>query len=73
MALVPVLNKVDPSIAPPIDKAFKNLVTLLDAQKDPKALGGYARYNDVSKADIKKLSDALLAVQEPLSQVGAAG
>lgn len=71
VALIPVLNKIDPSIAPPIDKAFKKLVALLDAQKDPKALGGYTRYNDVSKADIKKLSDALLAVQEPLSQVSA--
>lgn len=58
VALVPVLNKLDPSIAPPIDKAFKKLVALLDAHKD-------------SKADIKKLSDALLAVQEPLSQVSA--
>lgn len=71
VALVPVLNKLDPSIAPPIDKAFKKLVALLDAHKDSKALGGYTRYNDVSKADIKKLSDALLAVQEPLSQVSA--
>lgn len=71
VALVPALNKIDPTIAPPIDKAFKALVALLTAQQNPKALGGYNLFSSLSSAQIKSLSDALLAVQEPLSQLSA--
>lgn len=70
-ALVPALDEIDPTLSGPISERFKTLIELLDAQQDPKALGGYTLYTDLSKADVKKLSDALLAVQEPLSQVSA--
>ena len=70
-ALVPALDRIDPAVAAPISAQFKALIALLDAEQDAQALGGYTLYTDLSKAQIKKLSDALLAVQEPLSQVSA--
>lgn len=70
-ALVPALDEIDPTLSGPISEHFRTLIDLLDAQQDEKALGGYTLYTDLSKADVKKLSNALLAVQEPLSQVSA--
>jgi iron uptake system component EfeO len=70
-ALAPALDKIDPVLSKPISDRFKTLITLLDGHRDDKALGGYTLYTDLSKGEVKKLSDALLAVQEPLSQVSA--
>jgi iron uptake system component EfeO len=70
-ALTPALDKIDPQLAPPISARFAALNTLLESHRDAAALGGYALYTDLSKAEVKALADALLAVQEPLSQVSA--
>ncbi|MEJ7649385.1 MAG: iron uptake system protein EfeO [Nakamurella sp.] len=70
-ALQPALDEIDPSIADPIAAKFTALITLLDTHQDAAALGGYTLYGDLTKDEIKKLAAALLAVQEPLSQISA--
>lgn len=70
-ALEPALKTIDPQLPAPITAAFAALNKQLDKHADSKALGGYQPYDKLTKADIKQLSDALLAVQEPLSQVSA--
>ena len=69
--LTPALDAIDPTLAAPISAKFKALNDLLDQLRDPSALGGVKLYPQVSKAQIKQLSDALLAVQEPLSKISA--
>ncbi|GGM15088.1 iron uptake system protein EfeO [Nakamurella endophytica] len=67
--LEPALNRIDPTLVPQITQRFQALTTVLDTYRDPKALGGWTPYQDLSSADKKKLTDALLAVQEPLSAI----
>jgi iron uptake system component EfeO len=69
--LEPALNEIDPTLVPAISAKFDALSTTLDTYRDPKALGGWTTYPDLSAADKKKLTDALLAVQEPLSAISA--
>ena len=69
--LAPALDAIDPTVVAPISARFKALNDLLDQLRDPTALGGVKLYPQVSKAQIKQLSDALLAVQEPLSKISA--
>ncbi len=69
--LTPALDAIDPTLAAPISAKFKALNDLLDQLRDPSALGGVKLYPQVSTAQIKQLSDALLAVQEPLSKISA--
>ena len=69
--LEPALNKIDPTIVPTISTKFNALTTVLDTYRDPKALGGWTPYEDLTAADKTKLTNALLAVQEPLAAVSA--
>ena len=69
--LQPALNQIDPKLVPVISAKFTALTTLLDTYRNSKALGGWTTYPDLSAADKKKLTDALLAVQEPLSAISA--
>ena len=69
LMLVPALDKIDATIVPTINDRFKTLLTALDSYQDPKALGGWTPYTKLTDADKKKLTDALLAVQEPLASV----
>ena len=69
--LQPALNQIDPKLVPVISAKFTALTTLLDSYRDSKALGGWTTYPGLSAADKKKLTDALLAVQEPLSAISA--
>ena len=69
--LEPALDAIDPTLVPTISAKFVALTTVLDTYRDPKALGGWTPYPDLTAADKKKLTDALLAVQEPLSAVSA--
>ena len=69
--LEPALNEIAPTLVPAISAKFNALSTLLDTYRDPKALGGWTTYPDLTAADKKKLTDALLAVQEPLSAISA--
>lgn len=69
--LKPALDVIDPTLVGPITAKFDALSKLLDSHRDATALGGVMLYTQLSKADIKALADALLAVQEPLSQISA--
>lgn len=69
--LEPALNKIDSTLVPTISSKFDALTAVLDAYRDAGALGGWTPYPDLTAADKKKLTDALLAVQEPLSAVSA--
>jgi iron uptake system component EfeO len=70
-ALKPALNQIDPTLVPAIDAKFDALTKELDTYQDDSALGGYVLYVDLDKSDTKKLTDGLLAVIEPLSDVSA--
>ena len=68
-ALRPVLEKQDPELVTLLDQRFKELDTELDQyQKDD---GSWTFYDDLTKAQIKKLSDAVAALSEPISKVAA--
>jgi iron uptake system component EfeO len=67
--LRPLLQQKNPAIDAEIDAKFVALQKLLDQQK---SADGFKLYDDVSKADIKKLSDAVNALGEPLSKLAAA-
>lgn len=67
--LKPALDQIDPTVVPTIATAFDDLTVVLNDYKDPAALGGWTPYDDLTDADKKKLTDALLVVQEPLSAV----
>lgn len=69
--LRPALDAIDPSIAPPIADKFTALETGLSTLKDGNSLGGYLPYDKVTAEQKKMLTDALLAVIEPLSKVSA--
>ncbi|MFZ2504531.1 MAG: iron uptake system protein EfeO [Nocardioides sp.] len=67
-ALEPILGRRDAELVKTLDERFAALQSLLDAHR----IGtGFAAYDDVSEQDIKALADAVNAVSEPLSQVGA--
>lgn len=69
--LEPALDAIDPSVAPSISAKFDALTALLEKYRSGKAFGGWVSYPDLTSADKKKLTDALLAVQEPLAAVSA--
>ena len=71
LMLVPALNQIDASVVPSITTQFDALTKTLDTYKDPSALGGWTPYTKLTDADKKKLTDALLAVQEPLANVSS--
>ncbi len=70
-ALKPALDQIDPTVVPGIATRFDALQSLLETYRDPSAIGGYTLYDDLKPADTKKLTDGLLAVIEPLSQVSS--
>jgi iron uptake system component EfeO len=67
--LRPVLKKKDPALEEQIDGRFLALQKLLDEQKKG---DGFALYSDLSKAEVRALSDAVNALSEPLSKLTAA-
>ncbi|PRZ39100.1 iron uptake system component EfeO [Antricoccus suffuscus] len=69
--LKPALDKIDASIVPTISTKFDELMSGVEALKDPASLGGYVSYDKVTDAQKKSLTDALLAVIEPLSDVSS--
>jgi iron uptake system component EfeO len=68
--LRPVLKKKNPTLDTQIDAKFVTLQKLLDQQK--KGDDGFTYYNDLSKSEVKALSDAVNALSEPLSRLTAA-
>ena len=68
-ALRPVLEDRDPELVTLLDQRFTELDTELDQyQKDD---GTWTFYDDLSKDQIKKLSDVVAALSEPISKVAA--
>lgn len=68
--LRPVLNKRDPELETKIDTRFTELQALLDQQRQGK--DGFKGYDELTQNEVKKLSDAVNALSEPLSKLTAA-
>jgi len=67
--LRPLLKKKDPALHRRIGEKFIALQELLDAHR----LGsGFKLYNELTKTEVRALSDAVNALSEPLSQLTAA-
>lgn len=67
--LRPLLQRKDRPLDTRIAREFKALQKLLDKQKTP---NGFKLYTDLSKKEIKDLSNAVNALSEPLSKMTAA-
>ena len=67
--LRPLLQKKDAALDTRIDEKFVALQILLDAQKSG---DGFKTYDELTKAEVKELSDAVNALSEPLSKLAAA-
>jgi iron uptake system component EfeO len=65
----PILEKRDPALAKTLTRRFAGIDRLLAQQKDG---DGYRLYTDLSKAEIRRLADAVNALSEPLSHLTAA-
>ena len=70
--LKPALDQIDPTLVPQIvdglrrtDRGAGHATGIRDA------LGGWTPYDQLTDADKKALTDALLVVQEPLSAISA--
>lgn len=69
-ALRPVLEDADPDLVTLIDQRFKALDTELDQYQDADT-GEWVGYDTLSKGQVKKLSDSVAALSEPISKVAA--
>jgi iron uptake system component EfeO len=64
------LEQIDPDLTATVSQRFDDVRTLLKDYEDPNALGGYKSYTAALKAsDSAKLSQAIQALQEPLSSI----
>ena len=69
--LKPALQKIAPDLASTLTARFAALDTVMDKYRDPKSVSGFVLYSTLTDADRRALSDAVQAVQEPLSQVAS--
>ncbi|MGC4106239.1 MAG: EfeM/EfeO family lipoprotein [Thermomicrobiales bacterium] len=68
--LKPGLEKIDPALTDQVQTQFDKVNALLDTYRDPNEPGGFKLYTDELKAtEATKLSQAVQALQEPLSQI----
>jgi iron uptake system component EfeO len=68
--LKPGLTKIDASLTSQIRTQFDKVNSLLDTYRDPSAVGGYQPYTaQLKAADANKLSQAVQALQDPLSRL----
>jgi iron uptake system component EfeO len=65
----PILDKRDPALAKTLTHRFAQIDHLLAQHRDGT---GYVLYTELSKAQIKRLADAVNALSEPLSHLTAA-
>jgi iron uptake system component EfeO len=65
--LQPALNTKDKELAKEIQTRFANVYSLLNHYKNG---DGYKLYTDLTKDQVKELSQAIDALAEPLSQIG---
>lgn len=69
-ALKPGLDKISPTLSAQIDQRFGRVEALLDGLRSTTAIGGYVTYTtQVKAADADKISQAVQALQDPLSQI----
>jgi iron uptake system component EfeO len=68
--LRPVLGQKDPALERQIGTRFAQLQRLLDRHRAGR--DGFVSYADLSRSEVKQLSDAVNALSEPLSQLAAA-
>jgi iron uptake system component EfeO len=64
-----ILVEKDPRLAAALDREFASLQALLDSHR---VGDGFARYTDLSGAEVKALSDQVNALGEPLNRLTAA-
>lgn len=69
-ALRPVLEAQDPDLVADLDTQFAALDAELNQYQD-QATGEWAFYDELTAAQVKKLSDAVAALSKPISQVAA--
>ncbi|GAA4829884.1 peptidase M75 family protein [Luteimicrobium xylanilyticum] len=68
--LEPGLEQIDPDLTKQVATQFANVKTTLKDYEDPSALGGYKTWTpELRKADAAKLSQAIQALQQPLSKI----
>ena len=67
--LKPALEQIDSTVVPNISAKFDQLTADLDTYRSDTALGGFVLYTALKPADIKKLTDSLLAVIGPMSEL----
>ncbi len=65
-ALRPVIDEKDPTLGPVLDERFTAVESLLEGYR---AGDGFRSYTDLTPDDIKKMTDAVDALGEPVSQV----
>jgi iron uptake system component EfeO len=65
----PILEKRDPALAKTLTKRFAEIDRLLAQHESG---NGYVLYTELSKAEVKRLADAVNALSEPLSHLTAA-
>jgi iron uptake system component EfeO len=70
-SLRPVLEKQDPALVKKLDAEFAALDDELNQHQDEET-GEWAFYDELSKDQVKALSNAVAALSEPISQVAAA-
>jgi len=68
-ALRPVLEERDPELVKEIDENFARVERTLEKHRDG---DGWKPHNELSKAELKELSDVINALAEPVSRVSAA-
>ena len=65
-ALRPVIDEKDQTLGPVLDERFAAVDTLLENYR---AGDGFKSYTELTEDDIKKMTDAVDALGEPVSQV----
>jgi iron uptake system component EfeO len=65
-ALRPVIDEKDPTLGPVLDERFTAVESLLEGYR---VGDGFRSYTDLTPDDIKKMTDAVDALGEPVSQV----
>ncbi|HXH77769.1 iron uptake system protein EfeO [Nocardioides sp.] len=65
----PIVEQHDPELAEQIATRFEELQVLLD---DTRQGDGFVSYDDLSATEVKRLSDAVNALSEPLSRLATA-
>jgi iron uptake system component EfeO len=65
-ALRPAIDEKDPTLGPVLDERFAAVEKLLEGYRDG---DGFKSYTEITQDDIKKMTDAVDALSEPVSQV----